>query len=204
MYRHTGGQDSHSAPDKSSIRGDNLLLAGDVEGERGTVRTHVEGDGCAYHERQVQLFVTGGKTAKQRDVVRFNVLAQHRLHTFIADIVFTIGEIAQDDAFAMSEYTAHFQHVEKAVDVMVGFLHFLHEEDDVGLADFVDLGAEQRGEGGEIAAHEGARGLTENVLFVGGQLIARHLTLEQIAQQRAGLLYVDAVLLGNVAAPKRA
>ena len=140
------------------------MFARDVERERGAVSTHVEGDGRTYHERQVQLFVTGRKAAEQRDVVRFDVLAQHRLHTFIADIVFTIGEIAQDDAFAMSEYTAHFQHVEEAVDVMVRFFHFLHEEDNVGLADFVDLGAEQRSEGGEIAAHEGARGPTENVL----------------------------------------
>ena len=77
----------------------------------------------------------------------------------------------------MRKHTAHFQHVEKAVNVMVSLLHLLHEEDDVGLTDFVDLGAEQRGEGGEIAAHKGTRGPTEDVLFVGGQLIAQHLTL---------------------------
>ena len=108
--------------------------------------------------------MTGGEAAKQRDVVRFDVLAQHRLHTFIADIVFTIGKIAQDDTFAMRKHTAHLQHVEEAVDVMVSLLHLFYEEDNVGLADFVDLGAEQRGEGGEIAAHEGARGPTEDVL----------------------------------------
>ena len=38
-------------------------------------------------------FVTSGEAAKQWDVVRRNVLAQHRLHALIADIVHAISEI---------------------------------------------------------------------------------------------------------------
>ena len=182
-----------SLPDLGCVNlyfgGNNHLLSSvDVETQCRTVAAYINGDRGTHNNRQVYVAVAARKTAEQRDVILYKLLAQHLFNALVGELTAATGELAKHDTLAAFQHAIHSQDVELTVDVVHRLSHLFDEQYDVAPQRGISLCAEIRREGADVAADKYTAGTAFNILRMCRQLITGHCTHQQVAHQGAALV----------------